>query len=261
MEDDRGLRYLGSEETFQLGVGVIFLLIDQYVSKGKNLFKTFLIILLTAIILFTKNRAALLSLFLGFGIVMVLEGKAKIILKAAFGVAVLMVLSFLMFPALTQSVITPILNAFNVTEDETGSWRLLIQAVAIQQAMQTPILGQGFGGYFSYYVEQIDQVINYPPHSMYIYLFQKTGIIGLLSYLAALFAMIRECSALRKVTKANATGERYRLLLKVLIITQLLYGFAYNFSIYLGFYVGMLIVLKKIKMEVKQQDEQVRAIT
>ncbi|HEU4470469.1 MAG TPA: O-antigen ligase family protein [Flavisolibacter sp.] len=246
LEDERGLRYLGSEESFHLGVGVIFLLIDQYINKRKRLWKTIAILVLTGLILFTKNRTAIIGLFLSFVVVFALEGKAKLILKILAGGAISLGLAFLLFPSATQSVLEPIQKAFNITQDETGSWRLLVQAVAIRQSLETPILGQGFGGYFEYYVEELGGVVNYPPHSIYIYLFQKSGLVGLLSYLIGLGALIRESTRLKKFTADSATAEKYRLLFKVLLIAQIPYGFAYNFSTYLGFYIGMLIVLKNL---------------
>jgi O-antigen ligase len=176
----------------------------------------------------------------------ILEGRGKIIFRLALGTLLLLGLSFLLFPSFTESVIAPIQGAFNITEDETGSWRLLVQAVAIEQGMETPVFGQGFGGYFEYYIEAIGEVMNYPPHSMYVYLFQKTGLIGLLAYIVALFALIRECSVLRKHTVRNQTSEKYRMLLKVVLVSEIFYGFAYNISLYAGFFIGMLVILKKI---------------
>jgi hypothetical protein len=259
LEDERGLRFLGTEETFHLGVAVVFLMIDQLISKKKNKLKIVAIILLTAIILFTKNRTALLSLFLALIIVFILEGKAKVLLRISLALIVLLVFSFIAFPVFTQSVISPITSVFDISKDETGNWRLLVQAVAIQESLKTPIFGQGFGGYFSYYVEALGQMINYPPHSMYVYLFQKTGIIGLLAYVIALFSLIRETSHLKKNALLGPPAEKYRLLLKVLLIAQIPYGFAYFFSTYLGFYIGMLVVLKKIHKNFLPEDSIINA--
>ncbi|HLO80515.1 MAG TPA: O-antigen ligase family protein [Chitinophagaceae bacterium] len=246
LEDDRGIRYLGSEETFHLGAAVILLIFLQNREKKKTLWRPMLILLLTAIILFTKNRAAFLSLAIALVIVFIQQGKFKQILKLSALGAGLLMLTFILFPALVQPVITPIQSAFDITADETGSWRLMIQAIAIEQGLQSPVFGQGFGGYFEYYIEALNETINYPPHSIYIHLFQKTGLIGVMAYVAAIFSLIRQNSLLKNYSGLIDAAEPYRLCLRVVLIAQVFYGFAYNFSVYLGLYIGLQIVLLKI---------------
>ncbi len=246
LEDDRGVRYLGSEEVFHLGVGLIFLLIERFKGNNKSKVISLLTLFLFSIILFTKNRAALLSLVVALIIIFIHEGKAKIVIRLALIVAGLLSLSFLFFPALTLTLLNPIIRIVDPMADETGGWRLLIQAAAIEQGLQTPIFGQGFGGYFEYYVEAFNETITYPPHSIYVHLFQKTGLIGLLTYIFAIVSLIKQNNRMRPITKNNETAEKYRMLLKVLIVAQIFYGFVYNFSVFLGFYVGMQAVLLSI---------------
>ncbi|HEX5667957.1 MAG TPA: O-antigen ligase family protein [Chitinophagaceae bacterium] len=246
LEDDRGIRYLGSEETFHLGTAVIFMIFMQYGQKRKGPLIPVLILLLTAIILFTKNRAAFLSLAIALVIVLIQQGKFKQMLKlASLGTGLLM-LTFMLFPAIVQPVITPIQSAFDITADETGSWRLMIQAIAIEQGLQSPLFGQGFGGYFEYYIEALNETVNYPPHSIYIHLFQKTGLIGVIAYIAAIVSLIRQNSLLKNYSGLIDSAEPYRLCLRVILIAQVFYGFAYNFSVYLGLYIGLQTVLLKI---------------
>lgn len=249
LEDGRGVRYLGSEETFNLGVVVMFLIIHQFVNKKRDLLQLLLIVLLTAVIFFTKNRTALISLFLSLTFVLITEGKAKLVLRLAFLLCVLLGISHLLFPAFTASVVSPLTSVLNISEDETGNWRLLIQAVAIEQSMQTPVLGQGFGGYYSYYVESMGLTIEYPPHSIYILLFQKGGALALCAYVFAIFSLIRQSSMLKRYTAHNCVAEQYRLLFKVIFVAQIPYGFAYNFSLYFGLYVGLFVVLRNIVNE------------
>jgi O-antigen ligase len=244
LEDARGIRYLGSEETFHLGVAVVFLLIGQMMTKKKNILLMLSILVLTAIIIFTKNRTALISLFLSFLFVFISEGKGKLVLRLLFSFVALFFLFFLFFPTLANAVIAPLTSIFNISEDETGNWRLLVQAVAIEQGLKTPILGQGFGGYFEYYIEVLDQTFEFPPHSIYVYLFQKSGFVGLTIYIVALISLIRESSGLKQITKSNFAMERYRIFFKVLFVAQIPYGFAYNFTTFFGLYIGMFIVLK-----------------
>ena len=75
-------------------------------------------------------------------------------------------------------------------------------------------------------------------------MFQKTGITGLLLYAGTLISLIKESSALKKLTIGNETAEKYRILLKVLFVAQIPYGFAYNFTLFFGLYIGMFVVLK-----------------
>ena len=246
LTDSRGTRYLGSEESFHLGVVLVYLVIDQFVTRKKSWAKLLLMLFLLAVILFTKNRTALLSLALGLITAFLLEGRGKLIAKLGLSIVIITGLSFLLFPSFIESVLTPIIGVFHIYEDQTGNWRLLVQAVAIEQSLKTPIFGQGFGGYFEYYSEALGGVINYPPHSMYVYLFQKTGVIGLLGYVFASLALIRECTTLRQKTFTNKISEKYRLLIKVVLISEMFYSLAYDISIYAGLFIGMLVVLRKI---------------
>jgi len=229
--------------------------ICQVFLRKKNRFVFLLIILLTAIIIFTKNRTAFLSLVLSLMIVFITEGNMKLFLKIGFTFILAGWLSFLIFPDLTKSALLPFVSAFDVTNDETGNWRLMIQAVAIKQGLQTPLLGQGFGGYFEYFVEEINQTIEYPPHSIYVYLFQKTGIIGVLLYIGTVFSLIRESSVIKRLTIGNDTAEKYRILFKVLFVVQIPYGFAYNFTLFFGLYIGMFVVLKYLVKRTSDERE------
>ncbi len=255
-EDTRGVRYLGSEETFHMGVAVVFLIIQQLTTKTKNVINLALIVILVLLMLFTKNRTAMLSLVAAFFASFFTEGKVALLLKILLVMAVLFLALLWLSPSFFQSVISPMTSVINIKEDDTGNWRLLLQAAAIRQGLQTPILGEGFGGYFNYYIEEMNQTITYPPHSIYVHLFQKTGLLGLLSYILAIFAVIREAIKLKPITQHNVIAEKYRLLFKVLLIAQIPYGFAYGFSAYTGLYIGLLYVLKNIMQNsVKLSDE------
>lgn len=247
LEDSvRGKRFLGSEDTFHLGVFVLFAFISEYLAPKKKIINIAIIIVITAVIFFTKNRAALGSIAFGLLCFLLVEVKFKKLIQALIVGGAIVTISIILIPNILNEISKPFSSAINITEDETGSWRLLVQAVAIEQGMQSPIIGQGFGGYFDYYIPELNQTYNFPPHSIYVFLFQKTGIVGLLAYIMALIALLVDVSQLKIYTKNNLIAEKYRLLLKAVLIAQIPYGFAFGFSVYLGLYVGLLAVLRKI---------------
>lgn len=247
LEDSvRGRRYLGSEETFNLGVFAMYLFIGQYLAIKKDWKQITAGIFLVGVMVFTQNRAALGSIILGAIVVFAFEKKLILMLKIIGIVALVLIVGNFLLPQVIEIILHPFISAINIQDDETGNWRLLVQAVAIQQGMQTPILGQGWGGYFEYYVEELHQTYLYPPHSMYVLLFQKCGLVGVLSYITALGSIIADATRITKITGNNPLAEKYRLLLKVLFIAQIPYGFAYGFTVYFGFYIGMFVILKII---------------
>ena len=247
LEDSvRGKRYLGSEDTFHLGVFAVYLFINEYLSLKKNWKNILIASLITLIIFFTKNRAALGSIMFGLICVLLVEAKIKTLLKIGFSIAGIFIFGLVFFPNVVNDLLTPFYSAINIKEDETGNWRLLVQAVAIEKGLQSPVIGQGFGGYFDYYVPEMNQTFNFPPHSIYVLLFQKCGIIGLSAYVMALIAIIRDVILLKKFSINTPLAEKYRQVLFVLFLAQIPYGFAYGFSIYVGLYIGLLAVLRKI---------------
>lgn len=254
IEDFRGVRYLGSEETFILSAYVIFMLSKIIANKQSSAKEFIIILILTMIVLFTKNRAAPASICIALFIVLLLEGRIKYVIKGTAVVMLAVALLIFIIPGISDNLLKAFSGVINIEEDSTGYWRYVVQLSAMLQGMETPIFGQGFGGYFQFYVPELDKVIEYPPHNMYIFLFLKSGVIGVILCLVMLFSIIRASIKMKKETKLNPELEKYRLFFSIIFIAQIPYMMAYGFSLYFGLFVGFFHVFRVLlKKEAKQE--------
>jgi O-antigen ligase len=244
LADFRGNRYLGTEETLILSAYVIAVL-SKIIAKRQSSTKDLLIIIfLTMIIIFTKNRAAPVSICIALVIVLLLERKVKYFIISTVVVILAVALLIFIIPDISDNLFKAFSGVVNIEEDSTGYWRYVVQSSALLQGMETPILGQGFGGYFEFYVPELGQVVEYPPHNMYIFIFLKSGLIGVILCLVMLFSIIFATIKIKKETQQNPKLEKYRFFFSVIFIAQIPYMMAYGFSLYFGLFVGFLHVFR-----------------
>lgn len=123
--------------------------------------------------------------------------------------------------------------------DGTAVWRLAIWKTAIQQGRQHLILGEGFGTYYDFGT-QIG-TITVSPHSLYVQTFLKLGLVGLLTYLAVVAAiMVALASAWRLARRiGDVPMEPVLLLGLVAVCASVAYGLAYSFETYSMIFVGL----------------------
>jgi O-antigen ligase len=259
LEDFRGIRYLGSEETFALSTYVILVLSKIIANKQSNVKEFIIILAITMIVLFTKNRAAPVSICIALFIVLLFEGRFKYIIR---GTAIIMLgvaLLIFIIPGISDNLLKAFSGVGDIEDDPTGYWRYVVQSSAILQGMETPIFGQGFGGYFQFYVPELNKIIEYPPHNMFIYIFLKSGVIGVILCLVMLFSIIRASLKMKKKIKLNPELEKYRLFFSVIFIAQIPYMMAYSFTLFFGLFVGFfhvfrMLIKKEANQELTQQE-------
>lgn len=113
----------------------------------------------------------------------------------------------------------------------------MIQLSAFDQAMQNPVVGQGYGGYFRFEFPGADDVLA-PPHNQFLVLFLKGGAIAVALVILALTAYSLVLWSKRRSATFSA---KERLMIEgvlLLVVTQWVYGFAYDFVITLGLFLG-----------------------
>jgi O-antigen ligase len=242
LEDFRGIRILSTEHTFVLCAYVIMLFysIKDLRSMTKRQFITILILL--TVIIISKNRTATVSLFGLFAFRMFSQKK----IKGIIGIVSIIVLILLGIGFIMPDSLRPINESFSnltdVLSDPTGKLRVLMQMSALDQALEHPIIGQGYGGYFNLYIPELNIVEQNQPHSEYLYLFLKSGIIGVILAVVPILVICRKLFHMNKFHRFIG-GTDILSVLFILIGSQIIYGFAFNFSLFYGLYFGFAVLL------------------
>lgn len=244
LEDFRGIRILNSDHAFTLSSLAVLVLVAYALDYRRSMELLLAGFLLFVLVLYSKNRTAAISIMAAFGIWMIIRGYFKLMLGVLLGVSLIGLTLFLFSPAMAKPILDAFSGVANVSEDGTGQFRLLVQAAAIQQGLAHPVLGEGFGGYFNYYIPALDITYDVPPHSMYVYLFQKTGIVGtIIAFYTVVAVSVFLYKADKKADRWEARKKVYMNLLFIVVLAQVFYGFAYNFSMFSGLYLGYAAVI------------------
>ncbi len=122
--------------------------------------------------------------------------------------------------------------------DPTARWRIGIWYTLLETIIQSPMLGEGFGGYWFIIVPGIGEITS-SPHSLYIQTLVKIGAIGLVLYMAIVvkvFSILKR--ALRRVEAMKGDSVLVFIGLMVLLSAHAYY-FVYAFEYYSCFFVGL----------------------
>jgi hypothetical protein len=241
LEDFRGIRYLGSSQSFNIMMLGIWVFLEQAVKRKWDLKKILFVIACTVIVLITKNRTALIAPCGALLIMFMFRGQLRYILF--FVIGILLTFGFLSFvaPTFVSGIISAVSSGFMPATDETGLWRIMVNAAAFEQAMETPWLGQGYGGYFSFFGPD-NVLMDFPPHNQYILLFLKTGIVGAGLVIFALAFLIGNAFRISKKAINQSDTEFLSMYFLVYLLSQIIYGYAYGFVQMLGLLIGIFIM-------------------
>ena len=238
--DARGVRLLGSDQTFAAGVFFTFLFISTLLNGWVGSRKAALAVFLVVIVIMSQNRTSAVSLAFGLSVYAAFIAgsgkrvKAIVFLLASFTVAFVVIL--IVSPDLIASIRQLLLAGLDPEQDPTGTWgwRLELAASAIDQFAQNPMVGQGYGGHWNLLFGQ--ELVTAPPHNQYLSLLVKCGLVGVLLFLGVMVAAIYSYFRHR-----SAIPPRLRALfdtLFVVILASIPYGFAYDYVPTFGFYLG-----------------------
>ena len=245
MEDFRGIRYLGSQETFNILL-LALLLIYRSVAirkiKGLEIFPALGLIIVSLI---TKNRTAILSLT-GIFLIQTLLTQRRLLL---FLISVSIILSFAVIefinPKITKAIMEPYTKALNVGSDVTGSWRLYSNLAYLREGLNTPVLGKGLTSHYAggVYVKELKEKITFPPHNMFVIQFFQSGIVATLLLLIFTVILTAEIYKLNKYLQNNQALLQSNYLLLTIVSSQIVYGQFYGYIWFFGLYCGFSMLM------------------
>lgn len=251
-EDFRGTRILGSTHCFNImALGALQFFRSEIVKDLRNP-KVLSAIALLIIALISKNRASIIAVSSAMLFLLVIQKRIKRLLSIAVTVAVVMISFGFFFPSFTDQMVTSITGALNPAEDQTGSWRLALNLSALDQALETPWLGQGYGGYF-YFLIPGSRPEDAPPHNQFIILFLKAGLVGLVLCLLFLWSVFRRFAHLMRTGQQSMEVKVTLNTIMMLVFSQLPYGMAYNFVPLFGVYAGIAVMYGDILSSARLQ--------
>lgn len=124
--------------------------------------------------------------------------------------------------------------------DVTSSWRLAVWRSALEQGRQHPVLGEGFGAYFDFRLANGGRV-TVEPHSLYVQLFLKLGLFGLVAYLGAAAALLAALAGAWTRTRRSGDANLEPIILMGLLAgcASLAFGLVYNLEVFAMLFVGL----------------------
>lgn len=126
----------------------------------------------------------------------------------------------------------------NPEEDQTSAWRLAQWETQITKFYNSPIAGEGFGGYFG--LTGLRGDVGVSPHSLYVQTLVKLGGIGLFLYLMVVFKLF---SAFRRWIRDKGASQNPEIALVltafVVLIGAHAYYSVYAFDYYTWLFVGL----------------------
>lgn len=185
----------------ELGMLAMMLLglADAYSSR---LFRLSALAMLVAIP-FTGSKAGIIlivAMLALLGLIYLLrKGATSLVMLGVFGCVIVLTLVGMWGPIETRAS-----GGFGTEVQGTTSTRLLIWEFAAKSLSQSPLLGQGFGGWqatFPAFARHVGLSPNYPPHNTFLYLWSQSGVVAMLLGLG--FAVLVLKRALSQVRHPN----------------------------------------------------------
>jgi len=131
----------------------------------------------------------------------------------------------------------------NPEEDNTSDWRLIMWNLQLEKFAKSPVLGEGFGGYWTV-VFPNGEVVNVSPHSYYVQTLVKLGIIGMLLYLLIIFKLFIKLKKFLNKAKKKFNPEMPLIIMGFcVIITMHVYYITYSLEYYSLIYLGLAIAV------------------
>lgn len=241
LEDQRGVRILGSTETFNLCIFVLFAYFFRKKIKFPGL--NVIAIIFSVAVLITQNRTPLLAAVIGlaatqFIFLRIRKGRLhRVFIQIGF-VCILIMAVYLLDYYQVFPLFSSLKSAMSVDNDEIGTtgFRLLGALGAIQIFLSNVLFGEGLGKGW-----QLDfgfSILNIPPHNQYASILAKFGLVG---FAAFLFWMNRCYFIIKRFLHVNYELFGFSM---VLFLSEIPYGFGFDFHPFLPFYMGMLLTRK-----------------
>lgn len=127
--------------------------------------------------------------------------------------------------------------------DPTSDWRLMMWTAQLERFIKTPILGEGFGGYWTVFIPQLG-IVNISPHSYYVQTLVKVGLVGMVLWLVIAFKLGTRLKKFMIDAKSRYNPELPLIILGFcVIITMHIYYIVYSLEYYSLMYLGLAIAV------------------
>jgi O-antigen ligase len=118
------------------------------------------------------------------------------------------------------------------------SWRMVQWKKQMDKFYASPIIGQGFGGYWG--VSGLRGDLGIQPHNLYVQTLVKLGIVGMLFYTIIMVKLFfKFISSLKKYRVKGHTDMPILILGIVTLITSHVFYVAYSFEYYSLLFIGL----------------------
>lgn len=171
------------------------------------------------------------------------------------GATTLLLSAFILVPSRASSIFyTTIAKELvffrNPLEDPTGSWRLKGWRQELEKAVQSPLLGQGLGGYSEWFDGFNWQRV--AVHNDYIMYFSKFGTIGLLLLFSGIFFWYYEMGRYTRVEE----NRYYKLLsraIQISVLMHMAFAFFYYFTLFFWMLLAVGTALSRTNIPANRQ--------
>jgi O-antigen ligase len=231
ISDYRGERVLNSDQSFLVLLGACYVGVKYVVRGNVRMWEVLLAIMFLGVGIVSKNRIALVALSTVFAAFLLIRRKFSLFAMAALLTISIVALTVYLSPSKAEEYEAAYGVLIDPVSDQDLNWRILVQGAAIEQAFDTFWFGQGYGGYYELLVPGLNYNIPYniTPHSQFLNLFLKTGIVGLVLCLVTMLAPVL---AYRRVKRIRELGADSRVIISVVLLvvcSQFIYGLGYDF--------------------------------
>lgn len=198
-------------------------------------------------IVFLQHRSVWVAAFFGTVVLVLLVGiRMRIFVVGA--ILVFMLYGLIVFTSGTKGNVTLAESLResatfleNPEEDETASWRLLGWAAELERGLQSPVLGEGYGGYSEWYDPIAREVNTVQVHNAYIMLFSKLGLVGLFFYTLVVLKTVR--SGLGMLREASDPQEKaLHAWLVSCVVSNTVFAFFYYITPLDWLFIGIIAV-------------------
>jgi hypothetical protein len=199
-----------------------------------------------------SHRSAWMSLVIIFIILIYLK-EIRIGKFAKFLPAILLML-MLVIPLISEAglnvseYVEKRASAFwNPEVDGTSNFRLIMWKLQLEKFKESPLLGEGFGGYWEVTFPN-GQKVNVSPHSYYVQTLVKMGVIGLIIYLLIMINIFKKFRYYLKILKNKK--EYFLIVMGFSIIITMhfyytVYSLEYASLIFLGISISSILYQNK----------------
>jgi len=231
---------------------------DSFLHKFKRYRSVFVLVLIALglIIIIASHRSVWLSTATGMFTLLYVSKKRIRYIGALIVILLLTIFAFIVINKLTGGQSTAYVESktdfiHGYKEDSTARWRVIMWQKEIENALETPILGRGFGNFAWNFDPSKQMWTKNWVHNQYIMLFSKIGLVGIFVYLSFWIGILARAVRLFQ----NSQGPIARTVLATAttcVTANLIYNMFYQETIFLWFFGGMILAISNYMPEMRK---------